>query len=122
MSGRRDKCKTSANACGPEHPEWKTKMGNKCERPVRETSGRQENTRAAQSTQSGRQKWKTSVRDKCGRQVGDKRTPVRLRAPRVEDKSGRQVGDKCKSMRPTAPRVGEKSETRVKPCGPENSE
>jgi len=83
-----DKCgrqvwETSANSCGPRHPEWETSVGDKWDtcgprHPEWETS-----------------KWKTSV-DPCG-----------PRHPEWET-SGKQVGDKCKLIRPKAPRVGDK--------------
>ena len=72
------KWETSANSCGPRHPEWETSVGNKC----------------------GRQVWETS-----GRQVGDKCKIMRPKTPRVKDKCGRQVEDKCKLMQPKETRV-----------------
>ena len=54
MCGRQvgNKWETSANSCGPRHPEWETRLGDKCKNHV------------AQDTQSERQVWETSG-DKC---------------------------------------------------------
>ena len=47
----RIKWETSANSCGPRHPEWETSVGDKC-KIMRPKTPR--------------------VKDKCGRQVEDK--------------------------------------------------
>ena len=48
-----DKWKTSANSCGPRHPECETSVGDKCKLMRPKTP----------------RVWKTSVGDKCRRQV-----------------------------------------------------
>ena len=88
---------TSVNSCVPRHPEWETRVAaqdTQSGRQVRETSGRQVESHAAQGTQSGRQ-------------GGHKLNSCGPRNPEWET-----VGDKCKLMRPKAPRVGDKGETR----------
>ena len=72
-----DKCgrqvwETSANSCGPRHPEWETSVGDKGETSVNSCGPRNP-------------EWQTSVGDKCGRQVEDKC------GRQVSETSGRQV-------------------------------
>ena len=78
---------TSVNSCGPRHPEWETRVGNKWEA-------------SANSCGPRHPEWETSVGDKW-------ETSVKSCGPRHPE-CETSVEDKCKLMRPKTPRVGDK--------------